>query len=166
MQFISLFQVILTVCDPYEWVAICRSTVLSPQSPLLNQEVARKRAAKSNLFRLSREMFSRTLGLNFATASDEQLASAFIKWNLHVVANVPKDKLLIYNPREGWGPLCRFLGFHEPTTPFPRGFKVKNFKISLQPTSFLVKVITITLLATAVILFLTVQEPFNLFEQF
>ncbi len=111
-------------------------------------------------------MFSRTLGLNVATATDEQLASAFIKWNLHVIASVPKDKLLIYNPKEGWGPLCRFLGFHEPTTPFPRGYKVKNFKISLPLTSFLVKVITVTLVVTAVIVFFKATEPFDLFFKF
>ena len=33
---------------------------------------------------------------------------------------VPADRLLVYEVREGWGPLCRFLGVPIPAdTPFP-----------------------------------------------
>lgn len=32
---------------------------------------------------------------------------------------VPKEKLLEYNVKEGWGPLCRFLGKEVPDVPFP-----------------------------------------------
>ncbi|GBG30502.1 Hypothetical Protein FCC1311_067222 [Hondaea fermentalgiana] len=32
---------------------------------------------------------------------------------------VPKDQLLEYSVRDGWGPLCHFLGVPAPETPFP-----------------------------------------------
>ena len=32
---------------------------------------------------------------------------------------IPKDKLLIYNVREGWEPLCKFLGVPIPSQSFP-----------------------------------------------
>ncbi len=108
-------------------------------------------------------MFSRTLGLNVATATDEQLANAFIKWNLHVVASVPEDKLLVYNPRKGWGPLCRYLGFYEPIIPFPRFTKLRNYKIPFQHASFLEKAIIITMLVSSIILFFTMPDPFDVF---
>ena len=30
-----------------------------------------------------------------------------------------KDKLLIYNVKQGWSPLCKFLNLKEPDLPFP-----------------------------------------------
>ncbi|KGM92090.1 uncharacterized protein PADG_11620 [Paracoccidioides brasiliensis Pb18] len=32
---------------------------------------------------------------------------------------VPKQQLLIYDIKEGWGPLCEFLGKPVPSSPFP-----------------------------------------------
>ncbi|CAK8693213.1 unnamed protein product [Clavelina lepadiformis] len=39
--------------------------------------------------------------------------------NAHVLQNAPKDKLLIYNVKEGWEPLCKVLGVDVPSKPFP-----------------------------------------------
>uniref|UniRef100_H2Z271 Uncharacterized protein n=1 Tax=Ciona savignyi TaxID=51511 RepID=H2Z271_CIOSA len=35
-------------------------------------------------------------------------------------AGVLQDKLLVYNFKDGWGPLCEFLGEEVPDKPFPR----------------------------------------------
>ena len=37
-----------------------------------------------------------------------------------VEATVPKDRLLTFSVREGWTPLCEFLGVPIPDAPFPR----------------------------------------------
>ncbi|CAI7590793.1 unnamed protein product [Penicillium bialowiezense] len=37
---------------------------------------------------------------------------------------VPKDNLLYYQVKEGWEPLCRFLGQPVPDVPFPRGIEI------------------------------------------
>ena len=37
-----------------------------------------------------------------------------------VKATIPADRLLVYQVKEGWGPLCAFLGVAEPAEPFPR----------------------------------------------
>lgn len=39
--------------------------------------------------------------------------------NAAVEKRVPEDQLLLFNVKEGWDPLCRFLGKEVPTTPFP-----------------------------------------------
>jgi hypothetical protein len=36
-----------------------------------------------------------------------------------VQQRVPPDRLLVYEVREGWEPLCRFLGVAVPATSFP-----------------------------------------------
>jgi hypothetical protein len=42
--------------------------------------------------------------------SDEWLAEQYERHIQHVMDTVPKDQLLIFNVKEGWGPLCEFLG--------------------------------------------------------
>lgn len=39
--------------------------------------------------------------------------------NEKVKSLLPKDKLLIYNVKQGWGPLCKYLGVPVPAQPFP-----------------------------------------------
>ncbi len=48
-----------------------------------------------------------------------------------VKAHVPADRLLVYDVREGWGPLCAFLGVSEPGEPLPHLNKKENFKTML-----------------------------------
>ncbi len=37
-----------------------------------------------------------------------------------VKATIPPDRLLVFDVREGWAPLCAFLGCPVPDEPFPR----------------------------------------------
>ena len=37
-----------------------------------------------------------------------------------VKAAIPADRLLVYQVKDGWGPLCEFLGVPVPDEPFPR----------------------------------------------
>lgn len=41
-------------------------------------------------------------------------------YNAEIKRLVPKDRLLVFNVKEGWGPLCDFLGEEAPDEPFPR----------------------------------------------
>ena len=44
----------------------------------------------------------------------------FEEMNQEVIQTVPKEKLLVYQVKDGWQPLCDFLGLPVPATPFPR----------------------------------------------
>lgn len=44
----------------------------------------------------------------------------FERRNQKVIDSLPPERLLVYSPREGWEPLCSFLGFPVPDEPFPR----------------------------------------------
>ena len=48
------------------------------------------------------------------------LARMYTDWNNRVIETVPAEQLLIFNVKEGWKPLCDFLGVPVPDTPFPR----------------------------------------------
>ena len=45
--------------------------------------------------------------------------AAYRDWKEEVSKNVPSEKLLVFNVKEGWTPLCKFLGKEVPKVPFP-----------------------------------------------
>ncbi|XP_039263609.2 uncharacterized protein LOC120339519 [Styela clava] len=48
------------------------------------------------------------------------MRSRYRQHNLYVESTCPSSKLLIYNVKDGWGPLCKFLNKKIPDKPFPR----------------------------------------------
>jgi hypothetical protein len=44
----------------------------------------------------------------------------FERRNQDVIDALPPERLLVFSPKEGWGPLCTFLGVPVPDVPFPR----------------------------------------------
>lgn len=59
---------------------------------------------------------------------DKEFAkSVFNKFNEEVVAFVPKEKLLVFEIKEGWEPLCKFLNVPVPNEPFPRVNDTEEF---------------------------------------
>lgn len=50
----------------------------------------------------------------------DELRAAFVAHNEVVKATIPADRLLVYEVKDGWGPLCEFLGVPVPDEPFPR----------------------------------------------
>lgn len=45
--------------------------------------------------------------------------AVFERHNREVVERVPEDRLLVFDVRDGWEPLCAFLGVDVPDEPFP-----------------------------------------------
>lgn len=52
--------------------------------------------------------------------SRDDLMEAFSAHNEAVKKTIPANQLLVYQVKEGWEPLCEFLGVPVPSTPFPR----------------------------------------------
>ncbi len=50
----------------------------------------------------------------------DQLMAAFVAHNEAVKAAIPADRLLIFEVKQGWQPLCDFLGVPVPDEAFPR----------------------------------------------
>jgi sulfotransferase family protein len=52
--------------------------------------------------------------------SDHDVATAgYERWNADVVRSAPADRLLVWNAKQGWAPLCERLGLDVPDEPFP-----------------------------------------------
>lgn len=64
---------------------------------------------------------------------DKQFAEQVFNQHMEdVKANVPAGKLLIYDVRDGWGPLCEFLDVPQPDEALPHLNKRENFKSMLK----------------------------------
>ena len=64
---------------------------------------------------------------------------------------IPADKLLIYNVKEGWEPLCEFLDVDVPDIPFPKvndtAEMIRNFAIiKMLPYVFILSIATISVI--------------------
>jgi len=77
-------------------------------------------------------MSSRALKPMFVTCTAylpawSRLCRAFKDHEEEVKRTVPPDRLLVYSVKEGWEPLCAFLGVPVPDEPFPRVNDTNDF---------------------------------------
>jgi len=54
--------------------------------------------------------------------------SVYREHNDRVRDEVPAERLLVFKPGDGWGPLCRFFGVDEPATAFPHANSRDEFR--------------------------------------
>jgi hypothetical protein len=50
----------------------------------------------------------------------EWMASWYRNYNQQVIDTIAPERLLVFHPKDGWEPLCAFLGVPVPAEPFPR----------------------------------------------
>ena len=60
------------------------------------------------------------LWLEAVLGTEEEAERFFSGWEEEVRESVPADRLLVFEAREGWSPLCQFLGLEVPSSPYPR----------------------------------------------
>jgi len=103
-------KVILTVRDANSWFDSVSETIFSPkmQGALVGSPVG-----------------AMMQGVIFDAFGDRVNDRAFLTdWfdrrNQSVIDSLPRDRLLVFSPNEGWKPLCAFLGVPVPDAPFPR----------------------------------------------
>ena len=58
----------------------------------------------------------------------EDIIKAFIEHNEHVKATCPPDKLLVFEAKDGWEPLCKFLNLPIPNVPYPHVNDTEEFR--------------------------------------
>jgi hypothetical protein len=104
---------VLTVRSPESWVASFSATIYKL---LAGRDKAP--AEMQDWLDMGSRVIAKT---GFPPGLDEAgLARAFNAHNEAVKAAIPADRLLVYQVKEGWGPLCEFLGVAAPGGEFPR----------------------------------------------
>ena len=111
-------KVILSVRDPDAWYESMRQTILPALTRFPNNIVTPFLPYVSGPTLVMRGTAMRRVLDHFSDR--EASKKVFTDWNEEVKRTVPKERLLVFQAKEGWEPLCEFLGVPVPDEPFPR----------------------------------------------
>lgn len=123
-------KVILNVRDPEKWWGSYAETI-SPSPPLWRVIYTITGQRSFQWDRMVENCVYKPIAGSRANARQKEAAIAgFNRHNEQVKATIPADKLLVFEVKEGWGPLCQFLGCPVPPkdTPFPHTNDTAQFK--------------------------------------
>lgn len=82
--------------------------------------------------RLSTWMYESVgMTLDKETLMPTNAVEAYNAWTARVKATVPPEKLLVHEAKDGWKPLCDFLGVPVPEGPYPRAKNDREFMIKM-----------------------------------
>jgi Sulfotransferase domain len=80
---------------------------------------------------LLRDMWVRADMMIPSNGDRDKMAAEMERWNQEVIDTVPAERLLVWNPKEGWDPLCDFLELPVPEQPLPHVNDTENFQKAL-----------------------------------
>ncbi|HEX3909305.1 MAG TPA: sulfotransferase [Solirubrobacteraceae bacterium] len=128
-------KVLLSVREAEGWVRSMRGTVWGLfHADSVMRHVSDARAVLDPLWRRYLDLMTKfnwdpeTGAMAGEHFSDDGLAAAMNRWNDEVKATIPAERLLVWNPAEGWEPLCEFLEVEVPEDPLPRLNDTSSFR--------------------------------------
>ena len=167
-------KIILNTRNPEAWLKSIKETIFLVRVNVpfgvsfMFNTFLRKR--KSVMSKVTSMIFG--YGENYNT-SDEHIIKTFNDWNKKVEERCPKDKFLKWEIKEGWKPICQFLGIETPNEDFPRVNDTQEFKDrinKLNIVGYVIFFLLISLLMALVYYFKTrffshVDLTFGLFKK-
>lgn len=128
-------KVVLTVRDAEGWIRSMRDTVWAIYfGDSVLRHLCAARAQLDPLWRRFMNLMTAmtwnedALGPPEVTHNDATFAGAMYRWNDKVKRDVPAERLLVWEPRQGWEPLCDFLEVPVPDEPVPNANDTAAFK--------------------------------------
>ncbi|MCY4344848.1 MAG: sulfotransferase family protein [Gammaproteobacteria bacterium] len=126
-------KVILSERDPEAWYASVMNTIYPSSAEA--REKARENADPAGL--ASSAMVYEVIwdGVFDGRMDDrDHVIGRYLAHNERVKRLLPSDKLLVFNPAQGWSPLCEFLGCPQPDGPFPSVNSTAQFQTLVRGT--------------------------------
>jgi hypothetical protein len=132
-------KVILTVRDPERWYESARATIFqmrarvdaSPWAALVLKLLGFALPPLRQGFRVVNDIiWDGTFGARFADR--DHALRVFAAHNRAVREGVPPELLLVFDVKQGWDPLCAFLGVPVPAGPFPHVNDAVSFQRLIQ----------------------------------
>ncbi len=133
-------KVILTTRDPESWYQSAAKTIFRSYPNfkqalyILRNYFFKKRVRQLMQvgWLIQKTIFKETFGMR--QFNKAKAIEIFKRHNQEVQAHVPAEQLLVYDVKQGWGPLCAFLKVPVPNKPFPNTNRVAHFHKMKQHT--------------------------------
>jgi len=108
-------KVVLTVRDPESWWRSVSATVHAGRKSSESTH-----ASVNRVFAKAEQYRKRHGGPpDFVHLDHDEAIAAFNRHSEEVRRRIAPERLLVYEVKQGWEPLCKFLGVPVPATPFP-----------------------------------------------
>ena len=123
-------KVILSLRDPDSWYSSIMNTIWKISEMIRQADAPGTQERTNMVFELIWDgLFQRRM------EDKAHVIDVFEKHNQTVIDTVPRDKLLVYRPGDGWGPLCAFLDRPIPATPYPKLNSTEDFQKFFTPAA-------------------------------
>lgn len=118
-------KILLSLRDPDSWYDSVMNTIYPSSTALIDSE-------DKNLARFGQWSMDIIWQPIFGNRMDDRahVIEQFNRHNQAVIDEVPADRLLVFEARQGWAPLCDFLDVDIPDTDYPRVNSTQEFQAS------------------------------------
>ncbi|MFB4274252.1 MULTISPECIES: sulfotransferase family protein [unclassified Nonomuraea] len=134
-------KVVLTVRDPHAWYVSMQMLIANGPGRQLPDDLPEAAAGffrgmmrlQPVLDHITGSVFGAGRSFRDGLPDEESAVAAFERHVATVKESLPEERLLVFDVREGWEPLCRFLGVDVPEgEPFPHLNDAKSMQRTLE----------------------------------
>lgn len=121
--------VLLSVRDPEAWYRSCLNSIHAAKEMALAGELEggdEEGPSPEVVGMINNLIWNGTFKGRFL--EKDYALEVFHRHNEYVKAKVPANRLLVYEIKQGWEPLCEFLGVDVPDTPMPHLNDTESFR--------------------------------------
>jgi Sulfotransferase domain len=119
-------KVIHTIRDPESWYQSASQTIIWASKPsvarimklMIKLPFSPELRRQMPILKFNGKLIELEFGKDYK--NKEEVLRRYNNHNEMVMNTVPKEKLLVFNAKQGWEPLCRFLGVPVPSALFPQ----------------------------------------------
>ncbi|MAB14601.1 sulfotransferase family protein [Parvibaculum sp.] len=116
-------KVVLSTRDPQSWFKSASETIFQAVQMQVDDPVMKQ------VSEMAREIvLEKTFG---GDISEAHAVEVFKAHEAEVKRAIPADRLLVFEAKMGWEPLCDFLGVKVPETPYPRTNSSEEFQANM-----------------------------------
>ena len=113
-------KVILSLRDPKSWYKSVSNTIMPAMQRPKDGSPGRLPGIFGPLL-----IGEKTFNNDFSEAN---MIAVYERHNAEVMRTIPKHRLLVFEAKDGWAPLCEFLGLKVPAAPYPNMNTTEEFQ--------------------------------------
>jgi hypothetical protein len=116
-------KVILSLRDPKSWYKSVSETIMRSMNGPVVLPDGRRMGPPGDFVELL--VGEKTFHKDFSEAN---MIAVYERHNEEVKRTIPPERLLVFEAKQGWEPLCRFLDVPVPSDPYPKSNTTEEFK--------------------------------------